>query len=351
LAGDLARTDSASSAASEAEQPLRPEDVERQLRIALRAAERGESGRAIRSLDRILSVDPLNREGLLGRAAIALEQSEQAASPDERATGMDKAAQLTRTLHRAYEKSNAREKEFYTRVLFAEAKMHASQKLYDRALVVLKEAYDWGFDLFDRVEKDESMAALRSTQGYNGLLRQIDEANLAAARGRVKDHLDHPVEMSFDFTLPDLDGKPFALAKFKGKVVIVDIWGTWCKPCREAIPGLCELYRRHRRRGLEIVGIDYEKDAPDAETARPFVKRFVQESGIPYPSVMGDEATLKKIPNFHGFPTTMVIDQAGKVRLLITDNSGGTLGALDDTVQVLLAQPPAPAGTAAAKPK
>jgi len=55
--------------------------------------------------------------------------------------------------------------------------------------------------------------------------------------------------------------------------------------------------------------------------------------------VIGDPATLEKIPNFRGFPTTMVLDRSGKVRLLITENSTGTPELLDDAVQVLLAEP------------
>jgi thiol-disulfide isomerase/thioredoxin len=136
-------------------------------------------------------------------------------------------------------------------------------------------------------------------------------------------------------------------------VVLIDIWGTWCKPCREAIPGLIQLYRKSRRRGLEIVGIAYEPNAPDPPTAVQMVRRFVQEAGIPYRCVMGELALLEKIPNFHGFPTSMLIDRAGKVRLVITENTGETIDALADAAQILLAEPATPpAGTdKAPKPK
>ena len=128
--------------------------------------------------------------------------------------------------------------------------------------------------------------------------------------------------------------------------MLVDLWGTWCKPCREAIPGLIQLYLKNHRRGLEIVGIDYEQNAPDPAASVQLVKRFVQQAGIPYSCVIGDPATVGKIPNFKGFPTSIVIDRSGKVRLLITDNSGGTLEALDDAVTILLAEPaPQAAGT------
>jgi thiol-disulfide isomerase/thioredoxin len=335
------------------EAPLRPEDVERQLRIALRTAEKGDSSRAVPLLERILALEPLNREALLGRSAIAMDQAQQATSTPERAAAMEQALAPLRTLRRAYEKQTKREKDLYAQVLYEEARLQVSLGREDRALAVLKEAYDGGFDPFDQIEHDPSMAPLRESEGYRALLMGIDAANLAKARSLVKDHLDKPLTMSFDFTLPDLDGKPISLGQLKGKVVIIDLWGTWCKPCREAIPGLIQLYRKHRRRGLEIVGIDYEQNAPDQATAVQMVRRFVQGAGIPYLLVMGDQATLEKIPDFRGFPTSIVIDRSGKVRVLINENSGGTIDALDAIVQVLLAQPATPpAGKgAAAQPR
>jgi thiol-disulfide isomerase/thioredoxin len=335
------------------EAPLRPEDVERQLRIALRAAEKGDSARASRLLDRILALEPLNREALIGRAAIALDQSQQATAAPERAAALEKALGLVRTLRRASEKSTKRETELVGRAFYAEAQWESSQGRQDRALSALKEAYDTGSDLFDRVENDPSLAALRASTAYRGLVQGIDAANLEKARGRAKGHLDHPIPMAFDFTLPGLDGKPVALGQLKGRVVLVDLWGTWCKPCLAAIPGLIQLYRKHHRHGLEIVGLSYEQNAPDPVTAVQMVKQFVRQAGIPYTCAMGDQATLEKIPDFKGFPTSILIDRSGKVRVLVTENSGGTIESLDDPITVLLAEPGSPAGNTsqAAKPR
>jgi thiol-disulfide isomerase/thioredoxin len=350
-AGGPAGTEAAGSTALDA--PLRPEDVERQLRIALRGIEKGDATRASRTLDRILAVDPLNREALFGRAAVALDHARRATATPERAAALEPALAPVRTLRRAYEKPTKRETDLFGRVLYTQAQIEVSQGRLDRARAALREAYDGGFDPFDQVEKDPSMASFRASEGYRALLRSIDEANLAKARQRVQRLLDQPLPFAFDFTLPDLDGKPVALGQLRGQVVLIDVWGTWCKPCLEAIPGLIQLYRKHHRRGFEIVGIDYEQNAPDPPTAVQMVKQVVQAAEIPYRCVMGDPATLEKIPNFHGFPTTMVIDRSGKVRWLITENSTGTPDALDDAIQVLLAEPApqAPGSDKGAKPK
>ena len=78
------------------------------------------------------------------------------------------------------------------------------------------------------------------------------------------------------------------------------------------------------------------------------VKQFVQAMDIPYPCAIGDDAILEKIPNFHAFPTTMVLDRAGKVRMLVLENSEGVISAVDSIVQVLLAEPATPASAKSA---
>jgi thiol-disulfide isomerase/thioredoxin len=336
--------------------PLRPEDVERQLRIALRAASKGDAGRAIPLLDRILELEPANREALLGRAAIAMELSQRAGAPEERAAALEKAGVLVRTLRRTYEKSNKQELDLFAQVLYDQMRTATKQGHYDRAAAALKEVQQAGFEPFDRVEHDPELAALRSSPEYHKAMEEIDASNLARARGRVKDRVARPLDLAFGFNLKGLDDKPLSLDQYKGQVVLVDFWGTWCEPCRKALPGLAQLYYKHRRRGFEVIGLTYEPGAPDPETARKYVQQFVQQSGIPYRCAMGDEATQKKIPNFKGFPTTLLIDRAGKVRMLITENSEDTLPALDDAIEVLLAEPspvaaPKPPTDAKAAPK
>ena len=322
--------------------PLRPEDVERQLRIALRASTKGDAARAIPLLDRILELEPANREALLGRAGIAMEQSQRAASPEERAAALEKAGVLVRTLRRTYEKSNKQELELFARVLYDQLRALTKQGHYDRAAAVLKEVQQAGFEPFDRVEHDPELAALRSSPDYRKAMVEIDAASLARARGKVKDRVARPLDMAFGFNVKGLDDKPLSLDEYKGKVVLVNFWGTWCEPCRKALPGLAQLYYKHRRRGFEVIGLSYEPGAPDPETARKYVQQFVQQSGIPYRCAMGDEATQKMIPSFKGFPTTLLIDRAGKVRVLITENSEDTLPILDDSIEVLLAEPAPP---------
>ncbi len=351
---DRAGADPAGSPASE--EPIQPEDIERHLRIALRTAERGDTARAVKTLDRILAIQPLNREALLKRADLALSESEKASATGERASALEKAGVLIRTLRRAFDKPTKAEAMLYGQVLYTQARTHATQGQPARAVAVLREAYDGGIDAFSQIENDKAMSSFRASPEYRTLVKTIDEENLGKARQHVKNNLDKPLGFAFDFKLNGIDGKPLSLDQLKGKIVLVDIWGTWCKPCREAIPALVQLYHKHHRHGLEIVGFAFEQ-TPSPEEALALVKRFVQEGGIPYRCALGDETILKQIPNFNSFPTTLVLDRSGKVRMLATENSNELMGILNDVVQVLAAEPAAPVPAkpadtkAAAKPK
>jgi len=93
----------------------------------------------------------------------------------------------------------------------------------------------------------------------------------------------------FDFSLPDLDGKNVSLKDFVDKVVIVNFWGTWCPPCRREMPHFVELYKKYRNRGVEVVGIGYEREKGEAAVEN--VRAFLKEKGVTYTCVTGDQDT------------------------------------------------------------
>jgi len=325
-------------------------DVERQLRVALRSVQKGDIATAAQLLDQVLGIEPLNREALMGRAALALDQAHLAKSTEDRAAAVEKAVKLMRAMRRVYEATKPNEQQLFGQVLYSQAQIRVQQGRNDQALALLKEADETGLDAYSPAEVDEAMAPLRSTPQFQTELKAKNETRVAEARKRVKNLLDRPLDFPFSFTLPDLEGRPVSIADLKGKVVLVDFWGTWCGPCLEAIPRLSELYRMRHHRGLEIVGVAYEQVSSESE-ARTLVKRGVKESGIPYPCLIGNESTLKQVPNFKGFPTSVVLDRSGKVRLLLTENEKHSLDLIADTVEILLADPAPPGGAAVKKPR
>jgi cytochrome c biogenesis protein CcmG/thiol:disulfide interchange protein DsbE len=109
-----------------------------------------------------------------------------------------------------------------------------------------------------------------------------------------------------NFSLKTLQGQEMDLASLRGKVVLIDFWATWCAPCRESIPHLADLYKRHRENGFEVIGISVDKG--DAEV----VRRFSRSVDIPYPVLMASEEVTRNY-GVTALPTTFLIDPEGKI--------------------------------------
>ncbi|HEY6548700.1 MAG TPA: TlpA disulfide reductase family protein [Vicinamibacteria bacterium] len=138
------------------------------------------------------------------------------------------------------------------------------------------------------------------------------------------------VERVYAARLADLQGAPQALGQWRGEVLVVNFWATWCAPCREEIPGFVNLQERYRARGLRFVGIAL--DQPDK------VAEFAREFRVNYPLLMGGLETmelLRQTGNRAGvLPYTLVIDRKGN---LVSREPGGLKEArLEGLIQPLL---------------
>ncbi len=109
-----------------------------------------------------------------------------------------------------------------------------------------------------------------------------------------------------DFRLADLSGSAWQLSDRRGRVVLVNFWATWCPPCREETPGLVQLYRSYRPRGVEMVGIDMDDDPAAA------VPGFVRSYRIPYPMLVPDSG-FELANEIESLPTTLLIDRQGRI--------------------------------------
>ena len=111
-----------------------------------------------------------------------------------------------------------------------------------------------------------------------------------------------------NFTVKDIKGKDVALSAFKGNVILLDFWATWCPPCKKEIPGFVGLYNTYKPRGFVVVGVSVDDSTSD-------VKKFVKQFKMNYPVLDGhDREDLQKaFAPMPGFPTTFVIARDGNI--------------------------------------
>ena len=108
--------------------------------------------------------------------------------------------------------------------------------------------------------------------------------------------------------LQDVNGKPVSSEQFKGKVIVIDFWATWCGPCREEIPGYIALQKKYGADKLAIVGMSVDQAGPGV------VKAFIEKNGVNYQMVMADEAVTTAFGGMDAIPTTFLIDRTGQIR-------------------------------------
>jgi len=110
-----------------------------------------------------------------------------------------------------------------------------------------------------------------------------------------------------EFTLKDADGKTVHLADYKGKVVLLDFWATWCPPCKLEIPWFIDIQRKNKDRGFEVLGVAMDDNGWED------VKPFLASMKVNYRVVVGDDEVTKAYGGVEDLPTTFLIDREGKI--------------------------------------
>ena len=189
-------------------------------------------------------------------------------------------------------------------------------------------------------------AVLRGELGSDGALHATynDSLKMTGLRGetaekqgvkpvdpRVYTKVRNP-DQPFPFAFPDLTGKIVSNKdqRYRGKVVLVNLTGSWCPNCNDDAPFLDELYKKHRAAGLEVVGLSFESG--DIGYDRERVREFIVRNKITYPILLAGttDNVAEKLPfveNFAAFPTTFFLGRDGKVKSIHDGFSGAATGA------------------------
>jgi thiol-disulfide isomerase/thioredoxin len=321
------------------------------------AMQKGESARnandlvtAIVQFEEAVKLEPGNRDAHFSLAEAAQTRAGQMPEGKAKYDMLLRSAQAMRKVNELSRRLGPREKGLLVQAIYNEACTYALEKQDDKALASLAEAVDAGFDKAKNLANDEELVSLRGRPEFTRLLdkvklvgdnaadeRKTTEAKRATeALARVKDDLKSFKSFPFTFALPDLEGKTVKLADTKGKVMIVDVWGTWCPPCKMEIPHFIDLHKKYKDKGLEVLGINYT--ALGKGEPKETVATFGKENGITYTCVIGDEKTREQIPNFEGYPTTLFLDREGKVRYKHVGFRDADVPVFEAIVQTLLAE-------------
>lgn len=145
-----------------------------------------------------------------------------------------------------------------------------------------------------------------------------------------------PGQSKLDFTFPDLSGNKVSINddRFKNKVVVITLMGSWCPNCMDETGFLSQWYKKNKDRGVEVIGLAYER-TPDFDKSKKALTGFLQRFDVQYPVLITGvtpadpekgEKTLPQLTGIKGFPTTIFIDKKGNVKEVHTGFSGPGTG-------------------------
>ncbi|WP_096084858.1 TlpA disulfide reductase family protein [Agaribacterium haliotis] len=138
-----------------------------------------------------------------------------------------------------------------------------------------------------------------------------------------------------NFKLPGLKntetGAMVSLSDYKGKVVYLDFWASWCGPCRVSLPLLNDMYKELAPKGFEVVAVNIDETQADAVN-------FLTEYPVDYPVLADPEGSVPAVYEPKGMPTSYLIDRSGRVQIVHTGFKKGDLPAIRSKIETLLAQ-------------
>jgi peroxiredoxin len=131
------------------------------------------------------------------------------------------------------------------------------------------------------------------------------------------------------FTLASSSGGQVSLAQYKGQVVMINFWASWCGPCRQEMPLLESIYKKYNRMGFTLIGVNVE---PDSQAANEWLK----QTPVSFPILYDKDSQVSKLYDVAGMPSTVLIDRSGKLRMLHRGYKPGDENEYLDRIRTLI---------------
>ena len=131
------------------------------------------------------------------------------------------------------------------------------------------------------------------------------------------------------FSLTDLAGQPGALSQYKGNVVMVNFWATWCGPCQQEMPLLDQMYKKYKPAGFTLIGINVDKEAPA-------VKELLARKPVSFPVLLDPANQVSKAYHVDEMPSTVIVDKKGQIRYIHRGYKPGDENEYQDRIRQLI---------------
>jgi thiol-disulfide isomerase/thioredoxin len=133
------------------------------------------------------------------------------------------------------------------------------------------------------------------------------------------------------FTLQSLDGRTVTLTQFKGEVVMINFWASWCGPCRQEMPLLDSIYKQYKDMGFTLLGVNVE---PDSHNANAWLK----QTPVSYPILYDPKSQVSQLYQVQAMPTTVIVDRQGIVRFVHNGYLPGDENQYMNSIRALIVQ-------------
>ncbi len=198
-------------------------------------------------------------------------------------------------------------------LLLQEAKGYVLNKDDAAALKTVQESLQWGLVEFQAV-LDEPL--LKSSTVSEQVAAEVSARRAAYCKQitpGIQGAMANFTSFEFNFSAIDVRQNRFNKSHFAGDYLVVDLWGTWCAPCRAEIPHLNHLQKQFVGKHLKVVGVAIEQGDTE-EQNRKTLKSFLDENEVGYQCLVGNDELTRQLPNFKSYPTLLFIDKQGTVR-------------------------------------